>query len=61
MYIFFLVGNNSIPSSPLLETNMPVDVNKSASYNVQSPIGNIMVENIDDNLDPASTYVKKKT
>jgi len=55
VYVFFLVGDKLILPSPVLVANTSVDVNKSVSY-VQSPIGKIMVENIDNNL----SYVKEK-
>lgn len=58
-FIFFFVGDDKLILSSLLSEANTVDVNKSASY-VHSPIGKIMVENIDDNLDSASIYVKEK-
>lgn len=56
---FFLVGDELVQKSPCLEATTAVNFNKSTSY-IQSPIGKIMVENIDDNLDSAASTINFK-
>lgn len=59
VWFFLLVGDELVQKSPCLEATTSVDFNKSTFY-VQSPIGKIMVENIDDNLDSAASAINFK-